>query len=152
MRSGRLLYDCRMKCRKPCQVPVLGCFWIASVFAQVRPPQYPPPDIIPPEVLKIRDALQVDPQHYQLELENDKLRVLRLTLKQTETVPMHDDKDALVVCLKECHIRFTSPNGRSEDIHMDAGGSRWTFGDTRSEKNLGTKSVEMLFIETKNAR
>jgi hypothetical protein len=43
------------------------------------------------------------------------------------------------------------PDGRSEDIHMEAGASRWIYGDTRSEKNLGTKPVEMLFIETKSA-
>jgi hypothetical protein len=130
---------------------LLGCLFIVGLFAQVRPPQYPPPDIIPLEVLQTRDALQADPQHYRLEFENDKMRVLRLTLKSSETVPMHDDKDAFVVCLNECHLRFTSPNGRSEDIHMEAGAARWIFGDTRYEKNLGTKPVEMLFIETKSA-
>jgi hypothetical protein len=133
---------------------LVACLFTAGLFTQVRPPQYPPPDIIPPELLKTRDALQADPQHYRLEFENEKMRVLRLTLKSSETAPMHDDKDALVVCLNECHVRFTSPNGRSEDIHMEAGASRWIYGDTRSEKNLGTKPVEMLFIETKsgNAR
>jgi beta-alanine degradation protein BauB len=131
-------YDCVMECDKPVLSLLLGCLLTIRCFAQVRPPQYPPPDIIPPEVLKTRDALQVDPGHYRLEFENDKMRVLRLTLKPSETVPMHDDKDALAVCLKECHIRFTAPNGRSEDIHMEPGASRWIYGETRSEKNLGT--------------
>ena len=129
---------------------LVGCLFI-GLSAQVRPPQYPPPEIMPPEVLKARDALQVDTQHYRLEFDNEKMRVLRLTLKPAETVPMHDDKDALAVCLNECHVRFMSPNGRSEDIHMESGTSRWVYGDTRSEKNLGTKPVEMLFIETKSA-
>ena len=133
---------------------LVGSLFIVGLLAQVRPPQYPPPDIIPPEVLKARDALRVDPQHYRIEFENDKMRVLRLTLKSSETVPLHDDKDALAVCLNECHVRFTSPNGRSEDIHIEPGAARWIFGDTRSEKNLGTKPVQMLFIEMKspNAR
>ena len=143
-----------MKYGKPDPALLLACLFIVSLLAQVRPPQYPPPDIIPPEVLKTRDALQVDTLHYRLDFENEKMRVLRLTLKPSEIVPMHDDKDALAVCLKECHVRFTSPNGRSEDIHMEAGTSRWIYGETRSEKNLGTKPVEMLFVETKspNAR
>lgn len=130
---------------------LLGCVVTAGLFAQVRPPQYPPPDIIPPEVLKVRDPLQIDPLHYRLEFENEKMRVLRLTLKPSETVPMHDDKDALIVCLRECHVRFTSPNGRSEDVHMEAGTSRWIYSDTRSEKNLGTRPVELLFVETKSS-
>ena len=138
------------------QLPALlvACLLTAVLPAQVRPPQYPPPDINSPQMLKTRDVLQVDTLHYRLDFENEKMRVLRLTLKPSETVPMHDDKDALVVCLKECHVRFTSPNGRSEDIHMEPGASRWIYGDTRSEKNLGTKPVEMLFVETKspNAR
>jgi hypothetical protein len=70
-----------MKYSKPVPTLLLGCLFIAGLFAQVRPPQYPPPDIIPPEVLKARDALRVDPHHYRLDFENDNMRVLRLTLK-----------------------------------------------------------------------
>ena len=150
LRIPRWGYDWVMKYGKLVPALLLACLFIVGLIAQVRPPQYPPPDIIPPEVLKPRDALQVDTQHYRLDFENEKMRVLRLTLKPSETVPMHDDKDALVVCLKECHVRFTSPNGGVEDIHMEAGAARWIFGDTRSEKNLGTKPVEMLFIETQS--
>ena len=139
-----------MKYGKLVPLLLLRYLFTAGLLAQVRQPQYPPPDIIPPEVLKSRDALQIAPQHYRLEFENDKMRVLRLTLKPSETVPMHDDKDALIVCLRECHMRFTSPNGRSEDIHMEAGGARWIYGDTRSEKNLGTQPADLLFIETKS--
>jgi hypothetical protein len=107
------------------------------------------PEIIPPEVLKGKDALMADPKHYKLEFENDHMRVLRLTLKADEVSPVHDDGDALFVCLKECHLRLTRPGGRSQDIHMQAGESRWIYADTRSEKNLGSQSLELLVIETK---
>jgi hypothetical protein len=48
---------------------LVGSLFIVGLLAQVRPPQYPPPDIIPPEVLKTREALQVDPQHYRIEFD-----------------------------------------------------------------------------------
>lgn len=118
------------------------------LLAQVRTREFPP-DIVPPEVVKGKDALAADPAHYRLELENDRLRVLRLTLKADEVAPMHDDRDALFICLKECHIRLTRPGGHSQDIHLQAGESRWMYGDTRSEKNLGTQPLEVLVIETK---
>jgi len=123
------------------------------VFAQVRSREFPP-DIVPPEVLKGKDALAADPKHYRLELENDRMRVLRLTLKADEVAPVHDDRDALFVCIavgsdKACHIRLTRPGGRSQDIHMQAGESRWIYADTRSEKNLGTQPLEMLVVESK---
>jgi hypothetical protein len=54
---------------------------IMILFAQGRNRERFPPDIVPPEVLKGKDALAADPKHYQLELENDRMRVLRLTLK-----------------------------------------------------------------------
>ena len=121
---------------------------MTMLFAQVRSREFPP-DIVPPEVLKGKDALESDPKHYRLELENDRMRVLRLTLKGGEAVPVHDDRDALFVCLKECHIRLTQPGGRTQDIHMQAGESRWMYADTRSERNLSAQPLELLVIETK---
>jgi hypothetical protein len=121
---------------------------IMILFAQVRSREFPP-DIVPPEVLKGKDALEADPKHSKLELENDRMRVLRLTLKADEVASVHDDHDALFVCIKECHLRLTRPGGRSQDIHMQAGESRWIYADTRSEKNLSTQPLEMLVIETK---
>lgn len=123
---------------------------LIGLFAQLRFP----PDIVPPEVLRGKDALAADPKHYKIELENEHVRVLRLTLKGDETVPVHDDQDALFVCIavssdKACHLRLTRPGGRSQDIHMQAGESRWIYADTRSEKNLSNQPLELLVIETK---
>ena len=126
------------------------CSLTAILFAQLRPPGLFPPDIVPPEVVKGKDALAADSKHYKLEFENDRMRVLRLTLKGDEAVPVHDDREALFVCLKECHVRLTRPGDRSsQDIHLQAGESRWIYGDTRSEKNLSSQPLEMLIIETK---
>ena len=122
---------------------------IMILFAQGRTRELFPPDIVPPEVVKGKDALAADPKHYKLEFENERMRVLRLTLKADEVVPVHDDRDALFVCLKECHIRLTRPGERSQDIHLQGGESRWIYADTRSEKNLSAQPLEMLVVETK---
>src|SRR5438270_12406119 len=87
------------------------------------------PEIIPPEVLKGKDAMQADPKHYKVELENEHMRVLRLVLKPDEVAPVHDDRDALFVCLKECHLRLARPGGRAQDLHLQAGEARWIHGD-----------------------
>jgi hypothetical protein len=129
-------------------VLVLCSLAATILLAQVRSREFPP-DIVPPEVLKGKDALAADPKHYKLEFENEHMRVLRLTLKADEAVPVHDDRDALFVCIKECHIRLTRPGGRGQDMHLQAGESRWIYGDTRSEKNLSSQPLEMLLIETK---
>jgi len=131
------------------------CSLTAILFAQLRSRDLFPPDIVPPEVLKGKDALVADPKHYKLEFENDRMRVLRLALKADEAVPVHDDRDALFICIaagsdKACHVRLTKPGDRSsQDIHLQAGESRWIYGDTRSEKNLSSQPLEMLVIETR---
>ena len=110
-----------------------------------------PPDIVSPEVLARRDPLKLDPKHYRLDFENEHVRALRLTLNADEAVPMHDDVDALAVCIRECHLRFTRIDGRIQDVHMESGETRWLYGEAHSAKNLNSNPMEMLFIEVKAA-
>jgi hypothetical protein len=121
-----------------------------AFFAQLRPGQTEklPPEIAPPG-FTFRDILTVDRIHYRKDLQNDQLRVLHLNLKGDESVPLHDANDGLFVCLKECHLRLADPGGHIQDIHLGNGQSRWIGAGTRTEKNLSTQPVEMLFIETR---
>jgi hypothetical protein len=110
-----------------------------------------PPDIVSPEVFARRDPLKIDSKHYHLDFENEHVRAIRLTLKADEAVPMHDNVDALAVCIQECHLRFTWPDGHIQDVHMESGETRWLYGDTHSTRNLNTNPMEMVFIEVKSA-
>jgi hypothetical protein len=110
-----------------------------------------PPEIAPKD-FTFRDVLSIDPAHYRKEMENDQIRVLRLNLKGDESVPVHEAPDGLFVCLRECHLRLTDPRGYVQDVHLEDGHTRWIGGGTRSERNLSTHSVEMLFIETRSRR
>jgi hypothetical protein len=110
-----------------------------------------PPEIVSPEALARRDPLKIDANHYRLDYENERVRAIRLTLKADEAVPLHDDVDALAVCIEECHLRFTRPDGHIQDVHMESGETRWLYGDTHSARNLNTHPMEMLFIEVKDA-
>ena len=110
-----------------------------------------PPDIVSPEALARRDPLKIDAQHYRLDFENEHVRAIRLTLKADEAVPMHDDVDALAVCIQECHLRFTTPDGHIQDVHMESGETRWLYGDRHFARHLNTNPMEMVFIEVKSA-
>src|SRR5579862_5742946 len=111
--------------------PVLFALLAFSAYGQQRPPVMPP-DIVPPEVFARRDPLKIDAQHYRLDFENERMRVIRLSLKADEAVPMHDDVDAFAVCIQDCHLRFIEPGGRIQDVHMATGETRWLWGDTHS--------------------
>jgi hypothetical protein len=51
--------------------------------------------------------------------------------------------------LKECHLRLTYTDNRIQDIHIEAGKTRWVFGNTRKETNLSLEPLEMVLIELK---
>jgi hypothetical protein len=128
---------------------VLFTLLALALAAQQFPRRFPgnPEIVLPPN-----DILKIDPKHYSLEFENEKARALRVTLGPDDIVPMHVAEAATLVCLSECHLRFTPPGGRVQDIHMEAGQARWIWDESRSEKNLSTHPVEMLLIEVKRAR
>ena len=46
-------------------------------------------------------------------------------------------------------LRLTDPQVKIQDIHLENGQTRWIWAGTRTEKNLSTKPVEMIFIESK---
>jgi len=135
---------------------LIGVF-AASLFTQQTPERFAfphpfPPDIIPPDVFADRDPVRTDPSHFKLDFQNNRVRVLRLTMKGSEGTPIHEEPDILAVCLRECHVRLTRPDGKIQDLHMKAGDTRWVWEDTRSEKNLGKEPLEMLLIEIKGER
>jgi len=121
------------------------------LLAQALPPQlgetFSPPEVSPPGFTH-RDVLSVDRIHYRLDLQTERLRVLRLNLKADESVPTHEANDGLFVCLKECHLRLTDPLGKIQDVHLENGQTRWIGAGTRTEKNLSTRPLEMLLVET----
>ena len=146
--------------RKVLQTALLIDVLAAWSFPQQAPDRLQPPErlflhpqdrpeIIPPEVLADRDPVRVDPQHFKLAFQNERVRVVRLTMKGSEGSPMHEEPDILAVCLKECHVRLTRPDGKTQDLHMQAGDTRWVWEDTRSERNLSTEPLEMLLVEMK---
>jgi hypothetical protein len=111
----------------------------------------------PPEIMSQdlpRDIIRAAPPHRVLvDFENDQTRVLRFALFGGERIPTHDDREGVLVCLKECRIRFTMPDGSMLDVELKAGGTRWMPEGRRAIRNLAVGlvpgRVELLYIESK---
>src|ERR1035437_2915179 len=115
---------------------------------RLYPPRTFPPDIISEEELP-RDIVRVASTHVRVDLENDRTRVLRLTLGAGESIPLHDDRAGVLVCIAGCRIRFTMPDSKTQDVELKAGETRWLPDARRVTRNLADGPVEMLYIETK---
>ena len=112
------------------------------------PPEFPPEiisqDELPRDIVRVASARQI-----RVDFENDRTRVLRLTLAADETIPTHDDRSGVLVCLAGCRVRFSMPGGGTQDVDLKAGETRWMPDARRAARNLAGGPLEMLYIETK---
>jgi hypothetical protein len=146
---------CRGKnMRNGCPGAILIFAFAASLLSEqppnrrlVQPPSRS--EIVPPGFLEDRDPVIVDPQHFKVDFQNEQVRVVHLSMKGTEETRMHEEPAVLAVCIKECHVRLSEPDGKTKDLNMQDGDTHWIWEDIRSEKNLSKEPLEMLLIEMK---
>jgi quercetin dioxygenase-like cupin family protein len=97
-----------------------------------------------------QDAVHADPGHYTVEFENDRVRVLRVRYGPRERSVMHAHPATEAVFLTDCDIRFTFPNGKSEELHVKAGQTHWDPATLHLPENLSEKPFEVILIELKD--
>lgn len=95
------------------------------------------------------DACSVDPKHYTAESENDRLRIVRCRYGPGEKSQMHSHPDLVVISMGEADVRFTYPDGRSEDVHMTPGQAMFMPAVTHLPENRSDKPFEVLLVELK---
>lgn len=98
---------------------------------------------------KHADPIAVDSKHYKVELENDKVRVLRISYGPHEKSVMHGHPDSVAICLTDMHVKFTMPDGKTEDIRGKAGQTLMTPGGEHLPENLGASRMELILVELK---
>ena len=96
-----------------------------------------------------RDPLEVDPQHYTVEFENERVRVIRIRYAPGEKSVMHSHPASVTVFLTDVYARFTYPDGQTEEPRGQAGQVLWSPPETHLPENLGDQPFEVLQIELK---
>lgn len=97
-----------------------------------------------------QDPVKVDRKHYKVELENDQVRVLRITFGPGEKSVMHEHPANVAVFLTEAHAKFTVPRGKAQDVHSKAGAIEWDAGGKHLPENTGDKRFELVLVELKS--
>ncbi len=97
----------------------------------------------------IQDPVTVDPKHYRVELENDRVRVLRISYGPREKSVMHSHPDCLAVFLTENRARFTFPDGKTEERSWTAGQTMLMAPETHLPENLTNHPLELILVELK---
>jgi quercetin dioxygenase-like cupin family protein len=96
-----------------------------------------------------QDPVSVDSKHYKVVLENDQVRVLRITYAPGEKSVMHDHPASVAVFLTDADGKFTLPDGKTEDMHVKAGSVEWDKGGKHLPESIGSKPFELILVELK---
>jgi quercetin dioxygenase-like cupin family protein len=98
-----------------------------------------------------QDALKADPAHYKVVLENASVRILRISYDPGAKSTMHSHPDSIVIPLAASKVRFTLPDGKSQDSDLASESAMYTPAGTHNPANMGTGPVDALLVEFKTA-
>jgi len=98
-----------------------------------------------------QDPVKVDPSHYSVLLENAAVRLLHVTYPVGGKSPMHQHPDSIAVALTPSKVKFTMPDGKTQDSDMANESAMYIPGGPHSPTNVGTGAVSALVVEFKAA-
>jgi len=110
----------------------------------------PTPQPGPAKAPSAPDPVVVDSKHYKVELENERVRVLRIKYGPHEKSEMHRHPALVAIMLTDCHARFTYPDGKTEEIIAKAGEVRQFLAFEHLPENLSAKPFEVIGVELKS--
>jgi hypothetical protein len=97
------------------------------------------------------DPLVADPKHFELEFENEKVRVLRAKFGPREKSPMLGYPPMITISLTDRDIKFTFPNGRTQRLFGKAGEVVWYDARTHQPENMSAAAYEGILILLKDS-
>jgi quercetin dioxygenase-like cupin family protein len=108
--------------------------------------------LIAATIAPAQDATKVDPKHYKVETENAQVRVLRIHYDAHEKSVMHSHPASVVVFLTDGSIRFTSPDGKTQEAQVKAGQTQYTPAQVHNPEDIGDKPFDAVVVELKGAK
>ncbi len=99
-----------------------------------------------------QDPTKDDPKHYKVELENDQVRVIRITYGPGEKSVMHEHPEGVVVMLTNGKTKFNLPDGTSITNNNKKGETSWVKATKHLPHNIAEKPMEAILIELKKTK
>jgi quercetin dioxygenase-like cupin family protein len=100
-----------------------------------------------------QDPVKVAPTAYKPLLDNERVRVLYVTVKPGETIPFHSHPDYSLYIIEGGLVRFSSaPADTGVAVELIAGNAFWHNAEVHSAKNVGTTTVRVLATELKEPK
>ncbi len=99
-----------------------------------------------------QDPTKVDAKHYKVEFQNSRVRIVRAHYGPHEKSVMHSHPDLVAIFQTDGRVKFTYPNGKTEERDMKAGQALWTPATRHLPENLTDNDMEVILVEFKTRR
>jgi quercetin dioxygenase-like cupin family protein len=96
-----------------------------------------------------QDPVKVDSKHYKVAFENEQVRVIHITYGPHEKSVMHEHPASVAVFLTDGQVKFTTPDGKTQEPPMKSGTAQWDGGGKHLPENVGDKPFEVMLVELK---
>jgi quercetin dioxygenase-like cupin family protein len=96
-----------------------------------------------------QDPTKVEPRHYKLQFENERVQVVSVHYGPHEKSQMHDHPGGVSVSVTGGHLRFTDENGKVREVYAKAGEARWFPPFKHKVENLGNEPYDGVYIGLK---
>jgi quercetin dioxygenase-like cupin family protein len=96
-----------------------------------------------------QDPTKVEPKHYRLLFENERVQVVSVHYGPHEKSEMHDHPGGVVVIVKGGHLRFTDQNGKVTETYAKAGEARWFPPFKHKVENVGDEPYDAVYVGIK---
>jgi beta-alanine degradation protein BauB len=100
-------------------------------------------------VAAAQDPTKVEPKHYKLQFENDRVQVVNVHYGPHEKSEMHDHPGGVVVVISGGHLRFTDQSGKVTEVFAKAGEARWFPPFKHKVENLGDEPYNAVYVGVK---
>ena len=94
------------------------------------------------------DAAKVAPHVYKVVFENERARVLEVSMEPGARAELHGHPDYFIYFLTGGKVRFTAASGETQEVEWPANATMWREAEEHATENIGGP-VRALFFEPK---
>jgi len=123
----------------------LMCILVLAAAAPVWPQDRQERIFSPPDIFDTR-PVALDPTHYRLVFENERVQVIRVRLGPREKSTVMEIPAHVMTCVTDQHVRVIYAHSKPAERSEKAGHAAWVERDEYGLENLDDKPAEWILV------
>src|ERR1700745_82 len=99
-----------------------------------------------------QDPTKVEPSHYKLDFENDRVQVVSVHYGPHEKSAMHEHPGGVGVVITGGHLKFTDDKGKVTEVFAKPGEARWFAPFRHMVENVGDTAYNAVYVGIKGKK